>query len=615
MRAGLLATAIVAAVCAAIAPAAAAAANAAAASAAGAEAAPRVNAAAAAPAVLRPTPPHDPQDRPPVTGRVGVVTSLHPLASMAGMRLLLAGGNAFDAAVAAAIATTVVDPKNGTIGGQGFATVYVARDRAVKALNFYGMAPKAATLERLAGRPYKKGYLSTPVPSNLKGYETLHRAYGVRPWAEVVQPAIELAEHGFVVDEGFGGLLTVLEKDLDFPSTRRVFFPSGRPPRAGEVFRQPDLARTLKAIAKDGADAFYRGEIARRIAKFYADHGGILAYEDLAGYRAQWVEPISVDYRGYTVYTQPPNSSGIAVLMQLRLLEGFDLKALGHNTPEYLHLLGEVQRLAISDRNRYVADPEFVSVPTARLLSREYAAERRALLQPGRTMDRVPPPSSNATGAAREAERPAGDAPKKQNTTHLTVVDAAGNMVSLTQTLGAWYGSGVVAADTGVVFSNQLRHLHTEPDSPAALGPGRRPRSNQSPLIVLKDGQPWLAIGTPGSDGIWQRLAQVLANMIDFGMDVQAAVAAPRMIYGGYQETGTAVPPVFEIEDRIAPATIAALRSKGYELTVIPSDEGSVNGVARDLATGFLQGGADPRRLGTQDGWWGPVASVYAIGW
>jgi gamma-glutamyltranspeptidase/glutathione hydrolase len=610
MRASLFAATVVAATFAAAAPVGAApgAANGAAVP---AEAAPTVN----APAARRPAPPHDPQGRPPVTGRVGVVTSLHPLASMAGMRLLLAGGNAFDAAVAAAIATTVVDPKNGTIGGQGFATVYVARDQAVKALNFYGMAPKAATLERLAGRPYKKGYLSTPVPSNLKGYETLHRAYGVRPWTEVVQPAIDLAEHGFVVDEGFGGLLTVLEKDLDFPSTRRVFFPGGRPPRAGEVFRQPDLARTLKAIAKDGADAFYRGEIARRIAKFYADNGGILAYEDLAAYRAQWVEPISVDYRGYTVYTQPPNSSGIAVLMQLRLLEGFDLKALGHNTPEYLHLLGEVQRLAIADRNRYVADPEFVSVPTARLLSREYAAERRELLQPGRTLERVPPPSSNATDAAREAERPAGDTPKKQNTTHLTVVDAAGNMVSLTQTLGAWYGSGVVAADTGVVFSNQLRHLHTEPDSPSALGPGRRPRSNQSPLIVLKDGRPWLAIGTPGSDGIWQRLAQVLANMIDFGMDVQAAVAAPRMIYGGYQETGTAVPPVFEIEDRIEPATIAALRAKGYELTVIPSDEGSVNGVARDLATGFLQGGADPRRLGTQDGWWGPVASVYAIGW
>ncbi|WP_462251380.1 gamma-glutamyltransferase, partial [Ferruginibacter sp.] len=230
-------------------------------------------------------------------------------------------------------------------------------------------------------------------------------------------------------------------------------------------------------------------------------------------------------------------------------------------TADYLHLIGEVQRLAIADRNRYVADPEFVAIPLARLISRDYAAERRKLIVPGRTMPVVPPPSGTALAPAGA---PDGKV-EKSSTTHLTVVDAAGNMVALTQTLGAWYGSGVVAADTGVLFSNQLRHLHTEPDSPSKLAPGRRPRSNQSPLIVLKDGQPWLAIGTPGSDGIWQRLAQVVVNLVDFGMDVQAAVAAPRMIYGGYQETGTQVPAKFEIEDRIAPATISALRSRGFD--------------------------------------------------
>jgi gamma-glutamyltranspeptidase/glutathione hydrolase len=203
----------------------------------------------------------------------------------------------------------------------------------------------------------------------------------------------------------------------------------------------------------------------------------------------------------------------------------------------------------------------------------------------------------------------------KENTTHLTVVDGKGNMVSLTQTLGSWYGSGVVAADTGVLFSNQMRHLHTEPESPSKVGPGRRPRSNQSPLIVLKDGQPVLAIGTPGSDGIWQRLAQVIVNIVDFGMDVQEAVAAPRMIYGGYQETGTEIPPVFDVEDRVPAATLAALRGRGYTVAVIPSDEGSVNGVSRDPATGFLTGGADPRRFGSEGPWWGSTSSVYAIGW
>jgi gamma-glutamyltranspeptidase/glutathione hydrolase len=544
----------------------------------------------------------DRQERPPATGRLGVVTSLHPLSSMAGMRILLQGGNAFDAAIAAALAATVVDPKDSTIGGQGFATVYVARSREVKALNFYGTAPRAATLERLEGKAYKTGYLSTPVPSNLKGYEALHKAHGKLPWPELFSPAIELARDGFLLTEEFTGILGQLAGRLDYPSSRRVFFPEGRTPKPGEVFRQPDLARTLDRIAREGADVFYEGDIARRIAAFYEENGGILAYEDLAGYEAKWVPPISTDYRGYRIYTQPPNSSGIAVLLQLNVLEGFDLRAMEHNGADYLHLLGEVQRLAIADRNRYVADPEFVSVPLARLLSKEYAAERRKLIRPGRTMPSVPAP----------AERSPRD---KSNTTHLTVVDGEGNMVSLTQTLGSWYGSGVVAADTGVLFSNQMRHLHTEPESPSKVGPGRRPRSNQSPLIVLKDGQPVLAIGTPGSDGIWQRLAQVLVNVIDFGMDVQQAVAAPRMIYGGPQETGTEVPPVFDVEDRIPEAVVAALRERGYRLTVIPSDEGSVNGVARDPRTGFLFGGADPRRLGREGSWWGPTASVYAVGW
>ena len=512
------------------------------------------------------------------------------------------GGNAFDAAIATAIATTVVDPKDSTIGGQGFATIYVAKEKRVRALNFYGTAPEAATIEALKDKPYKTGYLSTPVPSNLKGYEALHKAYGKLPWAEVLRPAIELAEDGFIADEEFVWLLDVLKDRLDFPSTRSVFFPGGRAPLPGELFKQPDLARTLKRVAVEGANVFYKGDIALKIADFYGKNGGILSYKDLANYEAAWFEPIKTNYRGYDVYTQPPNSSGIAVLMQLNILEGYDLKTLGQNSAEYLHLIGEVQRIAIADRNRYVADVNSMSVPFAQLLSKDFAAERRRLIIPGKTMPAVTPPKSESP-------------PDKSNTTHLTVVDGEGNMVSMTQTLGSWYGSGVVAADTGVLFSNQLRHLHTEADSPSKLAPGRRPRSNQSPLIVLKDGEPVLALGTPGNDGIWQRLVQALANIIDFGMDIQQAVSAPRMIYGGFQETGTAIPPEFEIEDRIPESTRAALIARGYKLSVIPSDEGSLNGVWRDRKTGILIGGADPRRLGTENGKWGSTASVYAVAW
>ncbi|MBL9199761.1 MAG: gamma-glutamyltransferase [Opitutaceae bacterium] len=546
--------------------------------------------------------------RPPVTGRRGMVTSLHPLGSMAGMKILLAGGNAFDAAVATALAVGVLDPKNSTLGGQGFATVYVAAEKKVRALNFFGPAPRAATREAIGTRDYRKGYLSTPVPSNLRGYAALHSAHGRLPWKEVVQPALELAEHGFVVTEELAQLVALLAPALDYPTSRAVFFPQGRAPRVGEIFRQPDLARTLRRVAEGGADAFYKGDIARRIGEFYRAHGGLLAYEDLAAYEATWSEPVSTTYRGFQVFAPPPNSSGLGVLLQLNILEGLDVAALGHHSPAHLHLMGEVHRLGIADRNRFVTDMSLTAVPVARLLDKAYAAERRKLLRPGTTMPAIP---------ASPIDRGTDLAPReRENTTHLCVADAEGNLVSLTQTLGAWFGSGVVAADTGVLFSNQMRHLHTDPASPSRLEPGRRPRSNQSPLIVLKDGQPWLALGSPGSEGIWQRLVQVLVNMIDFKMDVQLAVATPRLAYaGGAANLTLDPPPVFELEDRLPAATFAALRQLGFTLKPTIAEGGSVNGIVRDPATGFLTGGADPRRWSDEGDWWGPAVAVYAIGW
>jgi len=545
--------------------------------------------------------------RPLVTGRHGMVVSLNPLASAAGLEILMKGGNAFDAAVATAFALGVVDPKNGTLGGQGFATVYAVKDGRVHALNFYGKAPAGATIAALKDKPYKNGYLSAPVPGNLKGYEALHRAYGRLSWREDLQPAIDLAENGFVLTPDFTLIRDRLKEErLSVPSTQRVFFPGGRAPQPGEVFRQPDLARTLRGIAEHGADFFYHGETARKIAAFYQANGGILTDEDFASYKAKWVEPISTSYRGYTIYTLPPNSSGVALLLQLNILEGYDLGKYQHNSAEYLHLIGEVQRVAIAVRNRYVADPDFVSIPMDRLLSKPFAAELRKQISLGSTM----PPAMPENGTVPP--------PEKGDTTHLTVVDAEGNMVSLSQTLGSWFGNGIVAADTGVLFSNQLRHLQIDPSSPSRLGPGRQPRSNQAPLIVLKDGRPYLALGTPGNDGIWQRLVQVLANMIDFGMDVQHAVASPRLIYGGYQETGTNLPPIFAAEDRLPQASLDGLKARGYTLKLIPSDEGSVNGVTRD-PQGFLTAGADTRRWGIDGGimgdWAGDAVSVYAMGW
>ncbi|MBV9084989.1 MAG: gamma-glutamyltransferase, partial [Acidobacteriaceae bacterium] len=285
-------------------------------------------------------------ERPLVTGREVMVTSLDPLASMAGFRILEQGGNAFDAAVAAAMTITVVDPRMSSIGGQGFATIYVAGSRQVRALNFFGPAPGSASAEALKGKDYTRGILSTPVPSCLRGYWELHRRYGKLKWAQVVQPALELAEHGFIMTPS---LSDDIRDDrallLQFPSSARVLLPGGKVPEPGELFVQRDLARTLQRIAEKGADDFYSGGIADRIAAFFREQGGLITKQDLAVYQPKWVDPISTTYRGCTFYTQPPNSSGIAVLEQLNLLEGFDLRKLGHNTPQYLYIVGEAMRL------------------------------------------------------------------------------------------------------------------------------------------------------------------------------------------------------------------------------------------------------------------------------
>jgi gamma-glutamyltranspeptidase/glutathione hydrolase len=530
-------------------------------------------------------------ERPLITGRHGMVTSLHPLSSLAGLKILMKGGNAFDAAVATAVATTVVDPKNSTIGGQGFATIYAAKTGEVRALNFFGPSPKAATIDAFKGKDYTRGYLSCPVPSNLKGYQVILETYGTMSWEQVLEPAIELAQNGFVVTQEFTQLLEEQRDELNrYPETARVFFKNGVAPRPGEIFIQADLARTLREVAKKGPDVFYKGEIARQVDEFFNAHGGLLSYGDLASYEAQWVEPISTSYRGYTIYTQPPNSSAIAMLMQLNILEGYDVTSYHHNSAEYLHLVAEVMRLALADRNQYVADPEFVSIPVSSLLSKEYAGKRRQLIDLRKTIPVVRPGEPMS-----ERER--------DHTTHLTVVDRDGNMVALTQTLGAWYGSGVVVGNTGVIFSNQMRHLHLDPKSPSLVGPGRRPRSNQSPTIVLKDGRPFMAIGTPGGDGIWQRLTQVMVNILDFKMDIQTAISKPRIILGGFQETGTEIRPVLDVEERIPPDVRRELSTRGFIINIIADDEGRVNGIIKDPKTGFLLGGADPR------------SETYAIGW
>lgn len=520
--------------------------------------------------------------RPLITGLHGMVTSNHPLATAAGMRILLKGGNAFDAIVATAAATSVVDGGNSSLGGNGFATVYVAATKEVKAVNFFGTAPIASKPALFTKEKLNEGILASPIPSNLRGYQALLEKYGTMKLADVLQPAIEFAEKGFLVTPEFARSIEGNQEWIKrFPSTARVYLPGGRVPEVGSLFVQADYARTLRQVAAKGAEDFYTGELAKRIADFYRQQGGIITLEDLRKYEAKWVTPISLSYHGYTIYTQPPNSSAIAALEQLNILDGYDVKQLQHNSAPFLHRFMEAVRMALADRNRYVADTDAVPVPVAQLLSKPYGERQRARINPDHATPVVEP--------GEIASQPIGD------TTHMTVVDAAGNMVALTQTLGGGYGSHVIVGDTGLFFSNQMRHMHLEPDSPSQIRGGIRPRSNQTPTIVLKDGQAVMALGSPGGDQIWQRVTQTLVNLIDFGMNMQDAVSAPRFAYGGPQETGTSITPIWIIEDRVPAAVIEKLRSMGHEIRVVPSEGGAVNGVFRDPKTGMLTGGADPR--------------------
>jgi gamma-glutamyltranspeptidase/glutathione hydrolase len=520
--------------------------------------------------------------RPLVTGLNGMVTSNQPLASAAGLRILMKGGNAFDAAVATAAATSVVDPAMSSLGGNGFATIYIAATREVKALNFFGTAPFGAKPELFDQQKLNRGILASPIPSNLKGYQALLQQYGTMKLAEVLEPAIELAERGFVVTPEFARSISRSQEDFKkFPTSQRVYLPGGQPPETGSLFVQPDYARTLRQVATRGADDFYSGDLARRIVKFYQEQGGIITAKDLAQYAAKWVEPISIPYRGYVIYTQPPNSSAVAALEQLSILRGFDLKSLGFASAPFLHRFMEATRLSLADRNHWVADTDAVQVPIPRLLSEDYGRRQRERINPDQALPVVNPIDVQTS--------PAG------NTTHLTVVDRAGNMVALTQTLGDGFGSHVIVGDTGLFFSNQMRHMHLEPDSPSKIRGGIRPRSNQTPTIVLKDGVAVMALGSPGGDAIWQRVAQTLVNLIDFGMNIQEAVTAPRFTFGGPEETGTAIKAIWNVEDRVPIAVIDQLRTMGHDIRVVASEGGAVNGVTRDPKTHALSGGADPR--------------------
>lgn len=565
--------------------------------------------------------------RPVVMGRRGMVCSGHPLASQAGIALLQRGGNFADAALATAAALNVVEPLMSGVGGDGFIMAYSRDADRVEVCNGTGAAPYAATRERYrdGGIP-QKGILSVSVPGLVNSWLAVHERYGVRTLAECLEPAMDLAANGFPVSHVLSRAIAADPLLCQFPTSQAVFAPGGQPLPPGAICYQRDLARTFQAIIDGGRDAFYRGEIAQAIVKFSADQGGILSMQDLADCQARWQEPIAATYRGYAVYEAPPNSSGHILLQELNIVEQFDLPGLGCNTAESIHLMVEAKKLAFSDREAYVADPDYVDVPLAGLLSKEYAAERARLIDPERAAAAVAAgdPWRYQPGPRQTAAAGGGIRAEREDTTCFVVADGDGNALCQLQSIQSAWGSSLIAGDTGILLNNRMTYWHLDADHVDCLQPGKRVRHTMNPVMVFRETaaataangrggcpparQLALVCGTPGADTQVQTNLQVLSHALDFGMTVAEAVEAPRW-RNTHSPTESNYPHTcldeLLVEARLAPETLEGLRQRGHQLNVLEgwAAAGSEMMLQIDPATGALHGAADPRRDGYAVGW------------
>ena len=526
--------------------------------------------------------------RPLAIGRRGAVAANHPLAAQAGLLALRAGGNAVDAAVATAMALAVVEPMMSGLGGDGFYHVYQKSTGRAVVFNGTGPAPAAATPERYAGGIPRIGPLSVSVPGTVAGLDLMHRRFGRLPWRDLFAEAIGFARDGFAATRAYSHFAAECQATLTIdPRSAATFLADGKAPALGALIIQPDLARSLEEIAADGAETFYRGGLARRLAAGLGAAGALVRAGDLEAFTAEEQAPIAIDYRGYTVLEAPPNSTGFVLLEELKILEHFDLTRMGLLSADAVHVMVEAKKLAFADRERWGADPRSLDPPFAELLSADYAAGLAARID----MRRAAP-----TGVAREAA--AGD------TTYFCTADGEGNAVSGIQSINSGFGSGIIAGDTGILLNNRMAYWHLEPGHPNRLAPGRRVRHTMNPPIVLKDGALWCVFGTPGADNQVQVNLQVLTAMIDFGLDPQQAAEMPRWssnVPGQYANWPHDGEDALTIEQRSPEAVRNDLARRGHPVHIVGDLDGpcSVEIIRRDPATGMLLAGSDPRR----DGW------------
>jgi gamma-glutamyltranspeptidase/glutathione hydrolase len=531
-----------------------------------------------------------------VLARNGMAATSQPLATATAIRVLQEGGNAIDAAIAANAVIGVTEPMSCGIGGDLFAIVWDAKSGKLHGLNASGRAPLKATIELFRQRGDKQipieGPLSWSVPGCVDGWAALHSRFGTRPWAELLAPAIAYAEAGFPVSEIIAAdWLGSADTLRAIPTSAVCFLIDGQAPRTGEVFKNPGLARSLRAIAERGRDAFYKGPITQTIVQ-YSDHaGGLFTLDDFSRHTSTWIDPVSTNYRGYDVWELPPNGQGIAALQMLNLLEAYDVEALGFGNPELLHLMVEAKKLAFEDRARYYADIEFAQVPVDALISKEYAARRR--------------PAIDARHASTSPQP--GDLASRADTIYMTVVDKDFNAVSLIQSNFFSFGSKHVPGDLGFVLQNRGCLFALDETHPNRLEPGKRPFHTIIPGFVTRDGKPWLSFGVMGGDMQPQGHVQVLINMIDFGMDPQEAGDAPRWRHDGSSEpTGTPAKGVgtLYLESGFGPEVEAALRGKGHAIEA--GNRGGYGGyqaIRIDTERGVLIGGSDPRKDGAAAGY------------
>lgn len=540
--------------------------------------------------------------RPPTCAPRGAVATPHTLASSAGLEALQRGGSAVDAAIAANLVLCVVYPHMAGLGGDGFWLIAGPDTGGVQALNASGPSARAATLERYREHgseiPMRGPHAALTVPGAIDGWREAHERYGKLEWSDLFGAAIHYAREGMPVSRSLADwLVTDLPILREYTDTARIFLPEGEPQREGGRIVQSDLARSLEQVASGGARAFYEGDIAQRICAGLGPQGSPLRPEDFSAYRAEWVKPISTTYRGHEVFQLPPNTQGFSALQILNLLEGFDVQSWGEGTADYYHHIVEAVKVAFADRDEWLTDPEHVDIPLDRLLDKEYANERRALIDPRRALVATEVEPGIRFEHKVHRRHPGGD------TVYLCAVDADGLAVSTIQSIYHDFGAAVIGGDTGIILQNRGSFFSLDERHPNRLEPGKRSFHTIIPAMMLRDGQPVLAFGAMGGEGQPQTQAAMLTRIIDFGYDVQQAIEAPRWLMG--RTWGTESSDLW-LESRIGDQIARELELRGQPVKTVGAWSGML-GHAQAIrihhGNGFLEGGADPRGDGSAAGW------------